>query len=113
MSDRVSSQSHFDQYITSENGEPAYESDWFPAHYQLDPLSFLEPETYQQSRNSNVENRSSESDQSFLNNMVPNSDHLHNINGDGQAFLRVIRLEPTALDILKSTIKRTADRVQS
>ncbi|KAF5639355.1 hypothetical protein F52700_4207 [Fusarium sp. NRRL 52700] len=113
MSDQASSQSHFNQYITSENEKPTYEGDWLSAHYRLNSLRFLEPETYQHSRNGNVENRSSESYQSFLNNMVPTSDHLNYINGDGQAFLRVIRLEPTALDISKSTMRSTADRVQS
>uniref|UniRef100_A0A0D2XL27 Uncharacterized protein n=1 Tax=Fusarium oxysporum (strain Fo5176) TaxID=660025 RepID=A0A0D2XL27_FUSOF len=113
MSDQIPSQSHFNQCITTEKGEPAYEGDCFAAHYQVYLPVSLEPGTYQHPSAVDAQNISSESYQSFLNNTVLSSDHLDNINGDGRAFLCVIRLEPTALDILKSITRSTADRVQS
>ncbi|KAK2484281.1 hypothetical protein H9L39_06073 [Fusarium oxysporum f. sp. albedinis] len=76
MSDQIPSQSHFNQCITTEKGEPAYEGDCFAAHYQVYLPVSLEPGTYQHPSAVDAQNISSESYQSFLNNTVLSSDHL-------------------------------------
>ncbi|KAF5968764.1 hypothetical protein FCOIX_11234 [Fusarium coicis] len=113
MSDQIPSQWRSEQRFYNGNGEQSYYSDCPPAQYQVTPSFFPELGTYYHSGPVNTELISSESDQSSLAGMAPISSSLIDINGDGRAFVNVVRLEPTALDISKSITRSTVDRVQS
>ncbi|KAI7759590.1 hypothetical protein LZL87_014220 [Fusarium oxysporum] len=113
MSGLVPSRPPSKEYNANGNVEQSCYTDYPPAQYQITPSFSCGPGTYPYAGPSNTESISSASGQSSLADMAPIWSPSNEINGDGRAFFKNIRLEPTAPDISKSTTRSTADRVQS